>query len=456
MVQPKRASVINEIRPELAVPRYDSVGSAAPYLGRCMPPGAGVTEDEISIGGVDLADPGTYELGMPYEAFRELRRRAPVAWHPYKDGPGFLALTGYDEVQAVSRDSAMWSSQATGVSYEISPADESAIGLIMLQMDPPRHTEFRKLINKGFTPRQVTRLNDHIADMARQIVDDVIERGECDFVDEVAGALPSYVIAEMLGIPLDDGRRLYELSDIMNRGYVVGDSTIEQAITQMFQYGTELAARKRTDPGDDIATSLLHAEVDGQSLTDFEFNLFFVLLMNAGGDTTRNLVAAGILALMQHPAERQRLEADPSLMPSAIEEMLRYTSPVTVFVRTATKDTELHGIPIKVGERAAMFYPSANRDESRFADPDRFDIGRAPNPHLAFGGGGTHFCLGANLARVEASAIIPEVLSRMNDLELAGPVERTRSNLISGIHSMPVRFKPARRLTRRSQNAALP
>ena len=211
------------------------------------------------------------------------------------------------------------------MSYEISPADQSSVGLMMLQMDPPRHTEFRKLINKGFTPRQVARLNDHIADMARQIVDDVIERGECDFVDEVAGALPSYVIAEMLGIPLEDGRRLYELSEILNSSYVVGDSTIEQAVTQ-------------------------------------------------------------------------------------------------------------------------MFYPSANRDESRFADPDRFDIGRAPNPHLAFGGGGTHFCLGANLARVEASAIIPEVLSRMNDLELAGPVERTRSNLINGIHSMPVRFTPARRL----------
>jgi cytochrome P450 len=403
--------------------------------------------DAISIGGVDLVDPGTYEAGMPYEAFRELRRTAPVAWHPYKDGPGFFTLTGYDEVQTVSRDSATWSSQATGVNYEVSPADETSAGLLMLQMDPPRHTEFRKLINKGFTPRQVARLNDHIADMARQIVDDVIERGECDFVDEVAGALPSYVIAEMLGIPLQDGRRLYELSEILNSGYVVGDSTFEHAVTQMFQYGTELAARKRTEPGEDIATALLHAEVDGQSLTDFEFNLFFILLMNAGGDTTRNLVAAGILALLQHPSERQRLEADAALMPSAIEEMLRYTSPVTVFMRTATKDTDLHGVSIKAGERAAMFYPSANRDESRFADPDRFDIGRAPNPHLAFGGGGTHFCLGANLARVEATAIIPEVLSRMRGLELAGPVTRTRSNLINGIHSMPVRFTPARRLT---------
>ena len=212
---------------------------------------------------------------------------------------------------------------------------------------------------------------------------------------------------------------------------------------QMFQYGTELAVRKRAVPGDDIATSLLEAEVDGERLTDLEFNMFFLLLINAGGDTTRNLVAAGILALMEHPAEQARLAADPSLLPTAIEEMLRYTSPVTVFVRTATKDTELRGIPVKSGDRAAMFYPSANRDESRFADPDRFDVGRAPNPHLAFGGGGTHFCLGANLARVEASAIIPEVLSRMKDLELAGPVERVRSTLMNGIRSMPVRFTAA-------------
>jgi cytochrome P450 len=212
---------------------------------------------------------------------------------------------------------------------------------------------------------------------------------------------------------------------------------------QMFQYGTELAARKRESPGDDIATSLLEAEVDGERLTDLEFNMFFLLLINAGGDTTRNLVAAGILAMMEHPDQQTRLAADPSLLPTAIEEMLRYTSPVTVFVRTATKDTELRGVPVKAGDRAAMFYPSANRDESRFTDPDRFDIGRAPNPHLAFGGGGTHFCLGANLARVEATAIIPQVLSRMKGLELAGPVERVRSNLMNGIHSMPVKFTAA-------------
>jgi cytochrome P450 len=404
---------------------------------------AGMAEDAIGIGGVDLTDPDTYVAGMPYEAFRELRQRAPVAWHPFKDGPGFLALTGYDEVLAVSRDSATWSSQETGVFYDIPlPEDEYQLALMMLTMDPPRHTKLRSLVSKGFTPRQVGRLNDHIADMARQIVDDVMERGECDFVDDIAGALPSYVIAELLGIPLEDGRRLYELTEIMNTG-TVGDAQAKVAQMQMFMYGTELAARKREAPGDDIATSLLQAEVDGERLTDFEFNMFFLLLINAGGDTTRNLVASGILALLEHPAERARLASDPSLLPTAIEEMLRYTSPVTVFTRTATKDTELHGISVREGDRVAMFYPSANRDEAHFADPDAFDISRNPNHHLAFGGGGTHFCLGANLARVEAAAIVPEVLSRMTDLELAGPVERVRSTLMNGIRSMPVRFTAA-------------
>ncbi|MGV0717180.1 cytochrome P450 [Mycolicibacterium sp. XJ662] len=409
-----------------------------------------MTEDAISIGGVDLTDPDVYLAAMPYDAFRELRRHAPVAWHPYKNN-GFYAVTGYDEVLAVSRDSTTWSSQAAGVFFDVpGPEAQYQLSLMMLTMDPPRHTQLRSLVSTGFTPRQVARLHDHVTEMAREIVDAVVERGECDFVYDIAGALPSFVIAELLGIPLADGRRLYELTEIMNSGAVgdIHDQThVLDAQMQMFQYGTELAARKRAEPADDIATSLLRAEVDGESLTDLEFNMFFLLLINAGGDTTRNLVAAGILALLDHPAEQARLAADPSLLPTAIEELLRYTSPVTVFLRTATKDTELGGIPIKAGERVAMFYPSANRDERHFADPDRLDIGRAPNPHLAFGGGGTHFCLGANLARVEASAIIPEVLSRMPDLELAGPVQRVRSNLMNGIHEMPVRFTPSRRVT---------
>jgi cytochrome P450 len=403
-----------------------------------------VTDDAISIGGVNLADPGTYSEGMPYDAFRKLRERAPVAWHPYKDGPGFLALTGYDEVVAVSRDSVTWSSETDAVYFDVPGPDDFADmrGVMMLTMDPPRHTKLRALVNKGFTPRQVAKLNERIADMARDVVDKVIEKGECDFVKDVAGALPSYVIAELLGIPLEDGYRLYELTEITNAG-LLGDARVSEAGMQMFAYAAELATRKRAQPGDDIATSLLHAEVDGQRLTDMEFNFFFILLLNAGGDTTRNLVAGGMRVLMENPEELAKLEADPSLLPTAVEEMLRYVSPVISFVRTATKDTELRGVRVNKGDRAAMFYPSANRDETQFADPDLFDITRTPNPHMAFGGGGTHFCLGANLGRVEAAAIVPEVLSRMKNLELAGPVERMPSTLINGIHSMPVRFTPA-------------
>jgi cytochrome P450 len=406
-----------------------------------------VTEDAISIGGVDLADPDTYASEMPFDAFRKLRECAPVAWHPHKDGPGFFALTGYDEVYAVSRDSTTWSSEATGVYFDApGPDDISDLrGLIMLTMDPPRHTALRALVNKGFTPRQVAKLNERITDMARDVVDSVIERGECDFVTDVAGALPSYVIAELLGIPLEDGYRLYELTEIMNTGQI-GEKRAMKAAAEMLRYSTQLVARKRADPRDDIATSLLHAEIDGQRLTESEFNFLFMLLINAGGDTTRNLVAGGTRALMNNPEERAKLEADPSLLPTAVEEMLRYVSTFIAFFRTATKDTELRGVPVKEGDRVAMFYPSANRDEAHFVDPDRFDVTRKPNPHLAFGGGGTHFCLGANLARVEAAALLAEVLGRMKNIELAGPIERMPSTLINGIHSMPVRFTPARRV----------
>ncbi len=404
---------------------------------------ANAIQNAIEVGGVDLTDPATFEAGMPYDAFRRLREQAPVAWLPHGDGPGCLALTAYDDVLAVSRDSATWSSQATGVFFDI-PEPENAyqLELIMLTMDPPRHTALRALVSKGFTPRRVARLHERVAELAREIVDIALERDECDFVEDVAGALPSYVIAEMLGIPIEDGRRLYRLTEIMNTGGI-SDPEVLQAQVEMFEYASALAARKRVEPGEDIASSLLEAEVDGQRLTDLEFNLFFLLLINAGGDTTRNLVSGGTLALLEHPDQLARLRDDPVLLPSAVEEMLRYVSPVTSFTRTATRDTEVGGVPVGKGDRVAMFYPSANRDEAHFPEPDRLDVTRKPNAHLAFGGGGTHFCLGANLARVEAAAMFREVLTRMTDLELAGPVERVRSSLMNGIHAMPVRFSPA-------------
>ena len=315
---------------------------------------------------------------------------------------------------------------------------------MMLTMDPPRHTALRALVNKGFTPRQVAKLNEHIAHMARDVVDRVIERGQCDFVNDVAGALPSYVIAELLGIPLEDGYRLYELTAIMTSGSPATTRAVKAAAIQMFAYAAELGARKRAHPGDDIATSLLHAEVDGERLTDMEFNFFFILLIVAGGDTTRNLVAGGMCVSDRASRGAGEARCGPVAAADRDRRDAALCQPGHRVVRTATKDTELRGVRVKKGDRAAMFYPSANRDETQFADPDRFDIARRPNHHLAFGGGGTHFCLGANLARVEAAALVPEVLSRMKNLELAGPVERMPSTSINGIHSMPVRFTPAR------------
>jgi cytochrome P450 len=397
----------------------------------------------IDVGGVDLSDPQTYRAGVPHEACRRLREQAPVVWHPGQDGRGFYVLTGYDEIHEVSRDSTTWSSEVGGVTLE-APGDGGvdARGVLMLTMDPPRHTALRALISRGFTPRQVAKLHEHIADMARDVVDGVIERGHCDFANDVAGALPAHVTAEMLGTPLEDGRRLYALIERMNLGSATDPDVLDAAM-EMFAYASELAARKREQPGDDIATSLLHAEVDGQRLTDIEFNYFVLLLINAGGDTTRNLVAGGMCVLMDHLEDLATLTAEPSMFPTAVEELLRYVTPVNTFARIATRDAELHGVSIRKGDRVAMFYPSANRDESRFAEPDRFDMRRTPNPHLGFGGGGTHFCLGANLARVEATALLREVLARMKNLELAGPAERTPSTTMNGLHTMPVRFTPA-------------
>jgi cytochrome P450 len=215
------------------------------------------------------------------------------------------------------------------------------------------------------------------------------------------------------------------------------------AQAQMFGYAQELAARKRDEPGDDIASALLAAEVDGRKLTDLEFNLFFMLLINAGGDTTRNLVANGMLTLLDNRDQLELLRSNPDLLNTAVEEMLRYVPPVLMFRRTVTRDTELSGMPIAAGEKVVMFYPAANRDPAVFADPDRFDITRDPNPHVAFGGGGAHFCLGANLARVEIRAMFEQVLWRLPDLELAGPVEPLHSNFIWGPHRMPVRYTPS-------------
>ena len=398
--------------------------------------------DALAIGGVDLTLAETYMGGVPHDAFARLRAEAPVAWHPEPDGgPGFWALTGHAETLAVSRDSATFSSWIGGMMIADSPPEQlEQMRLMMIIMDPPEHTKLRLLVNKGFTPRHVQRLHDRISEMAREIVDAVAPRGRCDFVTEVSGELPSMVIAELMGIPLADGRRLYDLTEQMHTGDH-REGVDPQA--EMFAYAQEVATAKRSAPADDIASALLAAEVDGRRLTDIEFNLFFMLLINAGGDTTRNLVANGMLALLEHRDQLERLRAHPELLPTAVEELLRLVPPVLMFRRTATREVELGGATIAEGDKVVMFYPAANRDPSVFDDPDRLDIARDPNPHVAFGGGGAHFCLGANLARVEIAAMFEEVLPRLADLELDGDPEPLHSAFIWGPRRMPVRFTPS-------------
>jgi cytochrome P450 len=345
-------------------------------------------------------------------------------------------------VLAVSRDSATFSSARAGyMTPDMDPVAVAQSRLMLLGMDPPEHTRLRGLVNKGFTPRRVARLEKRIRELSAAIVEAVAPRGECDFVSDVSGELPSLLIAELMGIPPGDGRRLYVLTERMHQTGAPAEA--QAAVVEMMRYAADVRAAKRAQPADDIASVLLRAEIDGERLGDLEFDLFFLLLINAGGDTTRNLVASGMLALLRHPPALEALQNDRSLLPAAIEEMLRFCPPVVQFRRTATRDAEIRGQKIRAGEKVVMFYPSANRDEEVFADPDRFEVRRAPNPHLAFGGGGAHYCLGANLARLEIRCLFDAVLGRLRELELAGPVERLHSWFIDGPRRMPVRFRAA-------------
>jgi cholest-4-en-3-one 26-monooxygenase len=316
--------------------------------------------------------------------------------------------------------------------------------MMMLNMDPPMHTRYRLLVNKGFTPRMVGRLEEQVRVLAGEIVDAVAGKGECDFVTDIAAELPLQVIAEIMGVPQEDRHLVFDWSNRMvgseDPEYQHTEDGAMEASTELYAYAHELAAKRRASPQDDIISVLLQSEVNGEKLSELEFDLFFLLLAVAGNETTRNLIAHGMLALIEHPDQRARLLADPSLLPSGIEEMLRWGTPVMHFRRTAQRDIEILGQPVAEGQKVVIWYISANRDETVFPDPFRFDVGRSPNEHISFGGGGPHFCLGANLARLEIRVIFDEVLRRLPDMELAGPVQRLRSNFINGIKHMPVAF----------------
>ena len=396
----------------------------------------------------DLLDPATFAAGHPLALYRELRETSPVHRNPEPRGPGFWALTRYDDVYAVDHDFQNFSSSPTIMIPDPAGEGEGMLGeaKMMLMMDPPQHTGFRKLIRAEFTKPAAAGKCLRLHELARQIVDGVIEKGECDFVAEVAGEMPSYVIAELMGLPLDDGRELYKLTEVIHSApETLPEGAARDAVMKMFGYGMGVIAEKRARPADDLATRLLQAEVEGRRLSDPEFLLFFLLLIDAGGDTTRNLLSTGLLALQQNPAERAWLMADlPGRLPSAREELLRYASPVIYMRRTATRDTKVGDTAIAAGDKVVMYFGAANRDPAKFDNPDALDLARTPNEHIAFGGG-PHVCLGQHLARIEIDAILGEVLTRMDDLEIVGEPEWLASTFISGPKSMPVRFRPGAR-----------
>ena len=394
---------------------------------------------------INLISPETFAAtGHPWEQYAWLRKNAPVYWHDEPNGPGFWAITKYEDVRTISRLPKVFSSYETSVMLpDPDPMGLYAQRLMMLNMDPPQHDRFKLLVSRGFTPKNAPLLRPNIEELARDIVDAVLAKGECDFVTEIAGRLPSGLIAELMGMPRADGERLYDLTEIMhtNDDAIAPPEIKMNAVGEMLGYAQSVADLKRQSPADDLATILVNAEVDGDHLTDEEFQWFFLLLVNAGGDTTRNLLAAGLQLLFDHPDQRTKLIGDlDGLLGSAIEEMLRYCSPVTHFKRTAMQDTVVGGQSIKTGERVVMFYGSANRDEDIFENADAFDVSRHPNPHVAFGAGGPHLCLGMHVARVELAVMFRELLTRMPHIEAGGPIERMHSSFIAGVHRMPIKY----------------
>jgi cholest-4-en-3-one 26-monooxygenase len=407
-----------------------------------------MTMTHPQIEGIDLLA-GTWGKGVPHDQFDRLRAEAPVYWHPEPNDTGFWAITKHADIRKMSQDNETWSAELGGVF--IPTADEEALAslrLTILMMDPPKHNRYRRLVSKGFTPRMIAMLEQEIERRAVKVIDEVCEKGEVEFVEEIAAQVPVQMICEMIGLEPEVWPRMFEVSNNLigsrdDPDYQELPGGPDAASIEVYMLCDAVAADRRQNPRDDIMTALVNAEIDGERLTDAELNLFFITLIVAGNETTRNLINHAMLALIDHPEQAQRLRDDPSLWDTGVEEMLRWGSSIHNFRRTATRDTEIRGVPIKAGDKAVLYYAAGNRDEEVFADPHTFDVGRTPNDHVTFGGGGVHFCLGASLARTEIRATMRQIVERMPDLELAGPVNRLHSDFVNGVKTMPVRFTPS-------------
>lgn len=408
-----------------------------------------MTSGAVTVPEFDLSDPALYATGDPHAVWRWLRKNAPVYRHPQRSGPGYWVVTKHEDVRVIARDAARFISSGGTSTRDLEQHDSASPAYQLFQgtlviTDPPRHTKLRALVNKAFTPQAVARVEPLIRDVAERLVDAAREKGSFDFVREIAARVPFGVTCELVGIPPQDRRALFESVAPMMGSHIdvapdeAGGPTT--AALTLVDYLRDLIDHRKAEPREDLVSGLVHAEIDGERLELFDMLAMVILLFVAGVETTINAISGGLQAFFDHPGERERLTADPSLWPTAVEEILRWTSPTMVsMVRTATDGFELRGEPIERGQKVTLWYGSANRDDDVFPDADRFDVGRTPNDHVAFGHG-AHFCLGASLARLEVQVTLGAVLDGLPSLEPDGEPARLRSNILAGYEHMPVRI----------------
>jgi cytochrome P450 len=408
-----------------------------------------------TLGDIDLVEPDNYVERIPFEWFDHLRHEHPVVWHPEPEpNAGFWAVTRYDDLTAIHMDWQTYSSEVGAVGLEELDPEQLAIRNSMLEMDPPRHTQLRAICSKKFSARGVGKYEDWIRDVARSVLDRALPLGTFDFVAEISRELPIRFLCSIFTVPQDHAPKLIAWGDqmIANQDPELSRAVVDREDTEAYRllpfrsptaldvwaYADEQRDLRLAEPTDDVINALTLAQSEG-ILSEHDYHNYFSLLMIAGNETTRHTITSGMLALLEHPDQLKMLQDDPSLIPIATEEILRWASPVLHFRRTATRDVELRGQHIKAGDKVVTWYISANRDETVFPDPYRFDVTRIPNDHVVFGPGGPHFCLGAHLARLETKILFQELLPRLASIELNGSVERLRSNFVNGIKRLPVR-----------------
>ena len=392
---------------------------------------------------INLIDPEYFaEHGHPWDQYEWLRANAPVFWHDEPHGPGFWAITKYEDIRAISQNPKVFSASETGpLLSDRDPTSFFGKDSLLLAMEGPQHDRYRKLLERGFTPEKLNQLRPRIQEIAREILDAAMQKGTGDFVSEIALRLPAGLIAEIMGMPRQDLEHLYDLapSRHTNDDTITSPEAVNDGLNQQLAYGQSIANFKRKSPGDDLASFWVNDDVEGDRLTDEEFKWFFAFFCMEEG--ARVTMASGLQLLFDHPDQRDKLMSNiDGHIATAIEEMLRFSGPVISFKRTATENTTIRGQHINAGDSVMLFYASANRDEDVFENPNSFDITRDPNPHVTFGGFGPHQCLGQNLARVEMAVMFKELLTLMPNIRSNGEFEREKSNLIAAIHYLPVTY----------------